>query len=187
MKPFPIINNNWTLFLDRDGVINEEKHLDYIHHWDEFIFYPNAAKAIASLRPYFKYIIVVTNQRGIGKGLTKAENLNIIHQNMCEAIIREGGSINKVYYCPDLDNESPNRKPNPGMALQAKLDFPEIDFTQSVMIGNNISDMKFGRNIGAFTVFLTTTHPDILDAESTIDYKTDSLFSLTEMIVNYQG
>jgi len=150
-----------TLFLDRDGVINFEKEADYIHHWDEFQFYPGAAEAIAGLCNLFDLTIIVTNQKGVGKGVTKEEDLDLIHQNMKKAIELAGGSINAIYFCPDTDSNSPDRKPNPGMAFKAKADFPQIDFANSLMVGNNLSDLSFGRNAGMKTAFLRTTKPDI--------------------------
>ena len=102
---------------------------------------------------------------------------------MQEEIAQAGGKIDKVYYCPDLSNESRDRKPNPGMAFQAKQDYPEIEFSKSVMIGNNISDMKFGRNIGSYTVFVKTTHPEQENDESKIDFLTESLTSFSKQLV----
>src|SRR6187399_1166589 len=118
------IDNSWTLFLDRDGVINHEKHLDYIHTWDEFVFYEGVKDAIAIFSKKFKYIFIVTNQKGVGKGMTRLEDLHIIHDNMKADILSHGGRIDKVYFCSDLEETSPNRKPNPGMGLQAVDEFP---------------------------------------------------------------
>ncbi len=176
------IDDNWTLFLDRDGVINHELHLSYVNNWDEFTFYDGAKEAFKIFATKFKYILVVTNQRGIGKGITKIENLHIIHQNMKAEIAIAGGKIDGIYFCPDLDKDSPNRKPNIGMALQAKQDFPEIDFEKSIMVGNNISDMEFGHNIGAKTVLLTTTIPEPPPAINYIDAVYGSLYQFAKTL-----
>ena len=65
------------------------------------------------------------------------------------------GRIDKIYYCPDApDSNSPNRKPETGMALQAKADFPHIDFSKSVMVGDSNSDMDFGKRLGMTLVFI---------------------------------
>jgi len=176
------INNNWTLFLDRDGVINHEKHLGYINTWDEFIFYDGVKEAIKIFTTRFKYILVVTNQKGVGKGITKLDDLYIIHQNMVTAIETTGGRIDKVYFCPDLEETSPNRKPNPGMALQAKQDFPSIDFSRSVMVGNTLGDMQFGRNIGATTIFLPTTRPESEHTDESIDAVYPSLLHFAQAL-----
>jgi len=169
------IDNTWTLFLDRDGVINHEKHKDYIHTWDEFVFYDGVKEAIAVFAKKFNRIIIVTNQRGVGKGVTKMKDLNLIHKNMVAEIKKAGGRIDAVYFCPDIDNESPNRKPNPGMGLQAIKDLPGIDLSRSIMIGNTISDMQFGRNLGIKTIFLPTTRPEVDLNDERIDAVYESL------------
>ena len=176
------IDKTWTLFLDRDGVINHEKYHDYIHHWDEFNFYDGAVAAIKIFTQKFNHIIVVTNQRGIGKGVTKLEDLELIHENMAAAIEKAGGRIDAVYFCPDLDGTSPNRKPNPGMGLQALKDFPAIDLSKAIMIGNTLSDMHFGRNLGIQTVFLTTTRPEVDITDDRIDAVYDSLISFANAL-----
>ena len=178
------IDNTWTLFLDRDGVINHEKYEDYIHNWNEFSFYDGAAKAIAVFSKIFKHIIVITNQKGVGKGLTKIEDLQLIHKNMIAAIEAAGGKIDAVYFCTDLENDSPNRKPNPGMGLQAIKDFPAIDPDKAIMIGNTISDMKFGRNLGVKTIFLPTNHPEVNLHDEHIDAVYNSLIDFADTLLN---
>ena len=174
------IDKSWTLFLDRDGVINHEKHMDYIHTWDEFNFYDGVKDAIKIFAEKFKYIIVVTNQKGIGKGVTKLEDLHYIHQNMTQEIENIGGRIDAVYFCPDVDENSPNRKPNIGMGLQAKINFPEIDFNKTIMVGNTLSDMQFGKSLGAITIFLPTTRPEVNEKDERIDQVYPSLISFAE-------
>lgn len=176
------IDDSWTLFLDRDGVINREKHLDYIHTWDEFIFYEGVTEAIALFSKIFRHIIVVTNQKGVGKGVTKIEDLRLIHMNMIREIGSSGGRIDAVYFCPDLEQGSPNRKPNPGMGLQAVKDFPSIDLSKSIMVGNTISDMEFGRNLGVHTIFLPTTRPEVNLEDERIDAVYSSLMHLANAL-----
>jgi histidinol phosphatase-like enzyme len=118
---------------------------------------------------------VVTNQKGVAKGLTTLENLLTIHKNMVDEIRLAGGKIDKVYFCGDLDETSPNRKPNPGMGLQAKNDFPEIDFQKAIIVGNTFGDMEFGRNLGIKTIFLPTTKPETDLNDPRIDCSFNSL------------
>ena len=178
------IDKTWTLFLDRDGVINHEKHLDYIHTWDEFVFYEGAKEAIAVFAKIFNRIVVVTNQKGIGKGVTRLEDLQLIHKNMVGEIEMAGGRIDAVYFCADLEDDSPNRKPNPGMGLQAVKDFPEIDLSKAIMVGNTISDMKFGRNLGVQTIFLPTTRPEVDLNDDRIDAVYNSLIDFANAMEN---
>jgi D-glycero-D-manno-heptose 1,7-bisphosphate phosphatase len=181
MSPFSI-DNNWTLFLDRDGVINHEIQDGYVNTWKDFTFYDGAKEAISIFAAHFKYIFIITNQRGVGRGITKIENLHLVHQNMIKEITAAGGRIDGIYFCTDVEAGSPNRKPNAGMALQAKKDFPAIDFNKSVMVGNNISDMEFGRTIGAKTVFLTTTVPEITEAHGHVDAVYNSLYQFAKAL-----
>ena len=178
----PAIDKDWTLFLDRDGVINIEKPLQYINSWEEFIFYDGVREALHIFSKMFKLILVVSNQRGVSKGFTKLEDLYAIHANMVEDIKRAGGRIDKVYFCIDAESTSPNRKPNPGMGFQAKKDFDSIDFTRSIMVGNKLSDMEFGRNIGAKTVFVLTTNPDTDPADPRIDAVYPSLIDFAKSL-----
>ena len=183
MINFSEIDKTWTLFLDRDGVINDEKHDDYIHKWEEFKFYDGVKEALKIFTEKFGKIFIVTNQRGVGKGLTKIEDLELIHKNMVQEFEDAGGRIDKIYYAPDLDNESINRKPNIGMGLQAQKDFPEINFSKSIMIGNTLSDMNFGRNLNvAATIFLPTTRKDVALDHKDIDFVFDDLISVARAL-----
>lgn len=175
------INPSWTLFIDRDGVVNDEKHLDYIHTWDEFKFYEGVKEALKIFNEKFGIIIMVTNQRGVAKGLTKIEDLHLIHKNMLQEIEDAKGRIDHIYFCADMESE--NRKPNPGMGLQAMKDFPKIDLSKSIMIGNTLSDMKFGRNLGvALNIFLPTTRKDIPLDNVDIDMVFDNLISVAKAL-----
>jgi D-glycero-D-manno-heptose 1,7-bisphosphate phosphatase len=174
------IDDRWSLLLDRDGVINVEKNNDYILHWNEFQFYSYSLKALALLATIFPRICIVTNQKGVGKGLMTTEALATIHTNMITAIQQAGGRIDKIYYCSDLEDTSPNRKPQPGMAFQAKADFPAIDFSKTIMVGNRPSDMRFGRNAGVHTVYLDTTHPETTNPHPDIDVRYPHLLAFAE-------
>ena len=182
--PFDKIDNTWTLFLDRDGVINYEKHKDYIHTWQEFRFYEGVTEALKILSGIFHRIIVITNQRGIGKGLTKPEDILQIHTNMEYEIVKEGGRLDAIFYCGDLDDASPMRKPNTGMGLKAIEQFPDIVPSKSIMVGNTISDMEFGRNLGSYTVFLPTTRPEVLHTDSRIDGVFPSLLAFATHVAD---
>jgi histidinol-phosphate phosphatase family protein len=137
-----------TLFLDRDGVINKLRLNDYVKNWDEFEFLPGILETLCLLSKRFKRIIVVTNQRGIGKGLMTENMLQDIHKKMIAAIENAGGRIDRIYYCTAISENDPDRKPNTGMALQAKRDFPDIDFSKSIMVGDSESDEIFAQRAG---------------------------------------
>lgn len=174
------IDTSWSLLLDRDGVINVEKDNDYILHWNEFHFYPDSLEALAILAQIFPIICIVTNQKGVGRGLMTSAALAEIHTNMVTTIQHAGGRIDKIYYCTDIENDSPNRKPQPGMASQAKADFPIIDFSKTIMVGNRPSDMRFGRNAGVHTVYLNTTHPETPVPHPDIDLRFENLLAFAQ-------
>jgi D-glycero-D-manno-heptose 1,7-bisphosphate phosphatase len=169
------IDKSWTLFLDRDGVLNHEKKEDYILNWNEFRFYDGVKEALKQLNEIFGTIVLVTNQRGIGKGLMTLDDLADIHSKMMEEIKAAGGRIDKLYFCTDLDHDSPCRKPNPGMAELARQDFPEINMQRSIIAGNKLSDMRFGRNAGMFTAYIATTNPEVTADDPLVDVRFNSL------------
>jgi D-glycero-alpha-D-manno-heptose 1-phosphate guanylyltransferase len=169
------IDKSWTLFLDRDGVINHEKKEDYILNWDEFRFYNGVKETFHLLAKKFGRIIIVSNQRGVGKGLMTEADLRDIHFNMQKEIEAAGGRIDHIYYCTSTDNKHPDRKPNPGMVFHAKSFFLEIDLKKAIVVGNKLSDMLFGRNAGIYTVFAATTNPEVPFPHPDIDLRFDSL------------
>lgn len=177
------IDNSWTLFLDRDGVINEEIVGSYVTNWDEFVFCEGGLRALGQLSELFGRIVVVTNQRGVGKGIMSIEDLKNIHQNMTAQVATEGGRIDKVYVCTALEDNDHNRKPNTGMAIQAKEDFPEIDFKRSVIVGNSISDMEFGKRMGMHTVFLTSVRKPFTLPHDLVDEQFPSLQTWVKSLV----
>lgn len=179
LQPPPLdlkaIDKSWTLFLDRDGVINVDKPGSYIFSTDEFVFMNGLPGLFKKLTEKFGHTIVVTNQRGVGRGLMTEETLQAIHQKMEAGAAAAGGKIDAVYYCTAIDNCHPARKPNPGMVINALADFPGIDTGRSIVVGNNLSDMQFGRNAGLYTVFVRTTNPGITLPHPDIDLAFDSL------------
>lgn len=146
-----------TLFLDRDGVINQRIPDAYINHWDDFRFCRKAVDALQILRKKFDYLFIVTNQQGIGKGLMTVQQLQELHKKMLASLQQVDVRIDNIYFCGDLKSKKNNcRKPNPAMALQAKEDFPGIDFGQAIMVGDSIGDLQFGRNMGMKTIHITS-------------------------------
>ena len=163
------IDKSWTLFLDRDGVINERLQDDYVKTWEEFRFTDGSLEAIKIFSQSFGVIVVVTNQQGIGKGMMTESVLHQIHDNMLNAVSKSGGCIDKVYYSPYLASENHHtRKPGIGMGLMARSDFSNISFRKSIMVGDSYSDILFGKRLGMKTVFigdalLARQRPDLIN------------------------
>jgi len=155
-------DKNWTLFLDRDGVINQKIENNYVMRWEDFVFNEGVLEAFRIINKHFGKIIIVTNQQCIGKGLISSEKIGFIHEKMIQEISENDGRIDKLYFSPDVETaELKNiphhlvtRKPGTAMALEAKSDFPEIDFARSIMVGDSLSDMMFGKRLGMFNVLI---------------------------------
>lgn len=144
-----------TVFLDRDGVINEKAgDDDYVKSWSEFRFCPGAIDAVRLLTRAGARVIVVTNQRGIARGLMSETDLADIHGRMCEEIARAGGRIDRVYHCPHDAGTCDCRKPAPGMVLQAKRDQPAIDLGRSLLVGDSLSDLECARAAGVASILV---------------------------------
>lgn len=182
-NPLPHIDAQWTLLLDRDGVINEDNIHGYILDWESFHFNPGVLEALQLLAGMFPRILIITNQRGVGRGLMTQSALDRIHENMIKAIREHGGRIDQIYFCTSSDVSHPDRKPKTGMALQAKADFPQIDFSKAIMVGNTRGDMEFGRNIGAYTIYIHNREDKIPDPE-TIDARYENLHAFAKALAS---
>ena len=148
-----------TLFLDRDGVINQKLEGRYVTNFNEFVFVKNSDLAIRKLHKIFKRILIVTNQQGIGKGIMTEDDLNLLHLQMQRKLNPDFDLIDKIYFCPCLVGDSCNcRKPKTGMLEEAKLDFPEIIIKNSFLIGDSESDIEAGNKFGLKTIKVNETY-----------------------------
>jgi histidinol-phosphate phosphatase family protein len=174
------IDKTWALFLDRDGIINKRLIDDYVKNPGEFEFLPGAKESIAKLSRVFGRVFIVTNQRGIARELMTTADYHAVNDFMLSAIAKAGGRIDGVYFCPhDRDDGCGCRKPAIGLALAAKREFPEIDFSRSIMAGDSDSDIEFGRRAGMVTVRIA--------AEQSEGLHVKSLSELAEMCTSLIG
>jgi len=169
------IDSSWTLFLDRDGVVNKRIVGGYVECVSGFHFLSAVPEAVALCKKKFGRIFVVTNQQGIGKGIMTEEQLAVIHSYLKSQV----PEIDRIYHSPYLAAENHiMRKPNIGMALAAKKDFPEIDFQKSIMVGDSPSDIAFGKNCGMFTIAISEDTETALSA----DMVCSSLFDFAKLV-----
>jgi len=148
-------NSLKTVFLDRDGVINRKMpEGKYVSHWDHFEILPGVPEAIATLNQRGLRVIVVTNQRGVALGLYTRAHVEMIHAQLQQQLAESGAWIDKFYFCPHDKHECNCRKPRPGLFEQAQADFPEIEPSTSIIFGDSLSDIEFGKNLGLHTVFI---------------------------------
>lgn len=142
-----------TVFIDRDGVINENRS-DYVKSWGEFRFLPGSREAIAKLTQAGHRIVVCSNQAGVAMGIIAVETIEDIHRRMVAEVAKAGGVIEKVYYCPHGKEENcACRKPRPGMLLQACEELG-LDMADAVFIGDSITDIRAGLAAGIHTILV---------------------------------
>ena len=145
-----------TLFLDRDGVINRWLPGDYVRSWDQFSFLPGILECLRAWAGKFRRILLVSNQRGVGKGRMTREALDDIHDRMLSEIRRAGGRIDGLYVCTAVEEDDPCRKPRTGLFEEARRDWPDITPERSLMLGDSASDRAFARNCGMDFVLMET-------------------------------
>jgi len=138
--PLPAIDPSWTLFLDRDGVLNRRIEGDYVRTVARLEILPGVPEAVAKLAQRFRHVLVVTNQRGVARGLIHPAELDRIHARLKQVL-----RVDAIYVCPHEAGICDCRKPKIGLALQAKRDYPDIDLRRALMIGDSESDMAFAR------------------------------------------
>ena len=143
-----------ALFLDRDGVLNEDH--GYVHRWEDFRWIPGARQVVRTFNAAGWLVFVVTNQSGIGRGYYSEDDMRALHAQMAEELAAEGARIDAFYWCPHHPEaaveayrhpDPPDRKPNPGMLLRAMAEWP-VDAARSVMVGDKSADMEAARRAG---------------------------------------
>ena len=136
-----------AIFLDRDGVINRRLP-GHVRSCADFDFLPGGLAALRRLHQRRERVVVVTNQSAVGRGLITREELDVIHERMCEDVRRGGGHIERVYVCPHAPSERCDcRKPRHGLLLQAAREL-HIDLADSIMVGDSVSDVLAAQAAG---------------------------------------
>lgn len=174
------ISDKWSLFLDRDGVINEKIDNDYVKTFDEFLFKPKVLTSLKDLSKIFNRIFIITNQRGVGLNIMTRTDLDSIHEQMLKLIEGHGGRIDYIFSCIDQYDSSPCRKPNIGMGNMAKELFPEIEFSKSIIVGDSECDIQFGNRLGMISIYLGE---EVNKPKSNCHYKIQSLADLNKLII----
>lgn len=161
-----------ALFLDRDGVINEDS--GYTHRIEDFVFVDGIFELARAAAARGMPIVVVTNQAGIGRGLYSEQQFQRLTAWMCERFAEAGAPLAGVLHCPyhpteavgEYRRESEFRKPGPGMLLQAR-DELGLDLARSVLVGDKPSDIEAGRRAGVGTTLWLVREGAAPDAGST--------------------
>ena len=144
-----------TVFLDRDGILNEKMPEGlYVTRWQDFRVLAGVPEALRRLNEAGLRVIVVSNQRGIALGLYTAADVVAIHTAFQQMLNRAGARIDAFFICPHDQGQCNCRKPLPGLFEQAQAEFPNITAATSAIIGDSLSDIEFGRNLGMKTILV---------------------------------
>ena len=144
-----------TVFVDRDGVINRKApEGSYVETWDDFEFLPGALEGLRVLTEHGLRVVVASNQRGVGRGRVREEDLRDIHDRMRAHVAQAGGRIDALYHCPHAGEDCDCRKPRPGMLHAAARDLPGLRLEESAMVGDRAHDMQAGEAVGAVRVLV---------------------------------
>ena len=179
----------YTVFLDRDGVINKDS-AEYIKHPSEFEFIPKSPEAIALLTRNGFQVIVITNQSMIGRNIATKETLEAIFEKMKTGIETAGGRITGIFYCPHVDEDRCScRKPKPGLIFQAQKKY-QINLSDSFMVGDSEKDIACARNAGCAKALLVKTgngvaaYDELTQNHTPPDYFAEDLYDAACWIIN---
>ena len=182
-----------VVFLDRDGVINED--LDFVHKKEDFRFIPRSIEGLKLLKNYG--LIVVTNQSGIARGYYTEENMHSLHEHMIEELEKGGIFLLGIYYCPHHSEKGIGkykidcgcRKPKSGMLEQAAEEH-NIDLGESWTIGDKLRDIKSSKNVGCKTILVRTgqeSKEDVKNSKIKPDFIVDDLYEAAKLILREDG
>ncbi|WP_028874513.1 D-glycero-beta-D-manno-heptose 1,7-bisphosphate 7-phosphatase [Tepidiphilus margaritifer] len=153
------MNGKPAVFLDRDGVLNEDR--GYVHRWEDFSFLPGAIDALRRLQQQGYLLVVITNQSAVARGLCSEADVLALHERMRAFLREQGIELTGIYYCPHHPQGSVSdyaiacscRKPEPGMILRAAQEHG-IDLSRSLLVGDKLSDLEAGRAAGIPSLYL---------------------------------
>ena len=141
------------VFFDRDGVANQSPGPGYVNHLDDFHVLPGFADCVRAAAEKGFPAVIVTNQRGIPRGLTPPDQLDAMHAKLRAELAAAGLALLDVLVCTADDDAHPDRKPNPGM-LRTAAKRHHLDLSKSWMVGDRESDVKTGQNAGVAVTVL---------------------------------
>ena len=146
---------NRAVFLDRDGVLNEERN--YLHRVGDVVIFPGAPAALKRLADAGFKLFIVSNQSGVGRGYFALADVEKINAHLAAEFARAGVQFEKIYFAPEApDQPSRGRKPSPQFLFDARDEFG-LDLARSFMVGDKLSDLECGWNAGVQKGILVRT------------------------------
>ncbi len=163
-----------AVFLDRDGVINTSPgDHDYVRSARDFAMLPGVPQAIRLLNDAGLPVVVISNQRGIARGLMTEQDLDAITDRMHRELSAAGARVDRVFYCPHDNGQCSCRKPLPGLLYRAVEELG-VDLAKSYLVGDTATDMAAGRAAGC-SVLLVLTGKTTADAALQVVPKPDGI------------
>jgi histidinol-phosphate phosphatase family protein len=164
-------------FFDRDGIVNRDPSPKrYVDHPDEFHIFPAFIEALRVAMAKGYAAVIVTNQKGVGTGVVKQQTLDAIHDLLLARVREAGLKLHDIFVCTATEDSHPNRKPNPGMILDAATKHG-IDLSRSWMIGDNESDVVTGKRAGCRTIRVCAP-----EKETAADFRVDTIEQLPDFL-----
>lgn len=180
--------HQWCLFLDRDGVINRQVVGDYVRNWRQFEWLPGAARALKKLRAWAPYIVVVTNQQGVGAGLMSAVDVMVIHRHLQMQLASDGVLIDGFQVCPHHRSQRCGcRKPRPGLVLDWLGRHPDSEPLLSIVVGDSLSDLELAHNVAAAAGAYASVQIGGASSGGVADASFDSLWEFAVAVGHARG
>jgi len=177
------------IILDRDGVINQDSD-DYIKSAQEWIPIPGSAEAITRLNHAGYTVAVATNQSGLARNFFSVSDLNAMHDKMQKTVLKAGGKIEGIFYCPHGPNDGCDcRKPSPGLLLQIAERF-SANLQDVYFVGDSLSDINAAKNAGAHPILVRTGKGRSTENKISSDDKIpvyDNLYSFVNQFLSNAG
>ena len=174
-----------TVFIDRDGVINEDLIDDYIKSWDDFRFIPGSVEAMKKLSAKGYNIVIISNQAGIGDGIYSETTLDHITNRMLHELKQNSVEVKGIYYClHGKDAGCECRKPKTGLFVQAAKDI-KFNPTETYFIGDKATDIEAGKKFGLKTLFVLTGHGALDQSKLVNDLKPEKIFPSIIEVADY--
>lgn len=146
---------NRAVFLDRDGVLIEDKN--YLRRAEDIVFISGAAAALKRLADAGFRLFIVSNQSGVGRGYFTLADVEQVNSHLAREFARLGVTFQKIYIAPEApDQPSRGRKPSAQFLFDARNEFG-LDLPHSYMIGDKLSDLECGWNAGVKACILVRT------------------------------
>jgi D-glycero-D-manno-heptose 1,7-bisphosphate phosphatase len=154
---------NRAVFLDRDGVLIEEKN--FLCRVEDVVLLPGVGAGLRRLADAGFLLFIVSNQSGVGRGLFTLADVARVIAHLTTSLARQGVTFRRIYIAPEAPEQpSRGRKPSPQFLFDARDEFG-VDLARSFMIGDKVIDLECGWNAGVQASLLVRTGYGLKEAQ----------------------